>query len=254
LSTIIREYTQTAEPVGSKLLENRGNLGVSSATIRADMHDLEDLGYLTHPHTSSGRVPTHKAFRYFVDNIIQNTPRIDINEAELIQEELEKNFNNPSDINKALAKVLSGLSGNMIMTGIIGKNEFHKTGISALMSLPEFREIDRIFNITSFFDEFDEIFEKMAGEIFGSENIIPTIRVGTGDIGKDIKILIGKENPLEEMSGETVIISRYLLPQNYIGSLTLVGPMRMDYERNLGLVKFATKYLNLTANRPLLLE
>ncbi|MBC3797397.1 heat-inducible transcriptional repressor HrcA [Acetobacterium tundrae] len=71
LEVIIRDYINTAEPVGSRTLSKRCNLGISPATIRNEMADLEDLGYLVQPHTSSGRIPTQKAYRYYVDEIME---------------------------------------------------------------------------------------------------------------------------------------------------------------------------------------
>lgn len=71
LEVIIRDYINTAEPVGSRTLSKRYDLGISPATIRNEMADLEDLGYLTQPHTSSGRIPTQKAYRFYVDEIME---------------------------------------------------------------------------------------------------------------------------------------------------------------------------------------
>lgn len=71
MEVIIRDYINTAEPVGSRTLSKRCNLGVSPATIRNEMADLEEMGYLIQPHTSSGRIPTQRAYRYYVDEIME---------------------------------------------------------------------------------------------------------------------------------------------------------------------------------------
>lgn len=71
LEVIIRDYINTAEPVGSRTLSKRCNLGISPATIRNEMADLEELGFLVQPHTSSGRIPTQQAYRYYVDEIME---------------------------------------------------------------------------------------------------------------------------------------------------------------------------------------
>ena len=71
LQAIIDEYSASAEPVGSKSLVEKHNLGVSSATLRNEMADLEEMGYLTHPHTSSGRIPTHLGYRFYVDELMK---------------------------------------------------------------------------------------------------------------------------------------------------------------------------------------
>ena len=71
LEAVVRTYVETAEPAGSRTLARRYDFGVSAATIRNTMADLEDEGYLTHPHTSAGRVPTDMAYRFFVDRVVQ---------------------------------------------------------------------------------------------------------------------------------------------------------------------------------------
>lgn len=72
LSSIIREYIATAVPVSSKLIVEHGELGISAATIRNEMSSLEEKGYLTHPHTSAGRVPTEEGYRYFVQRLMED--------------------------------------------------------------------------------------------------------------------------------------------------------------------------------------
>src|SRR5215813_4482090 len=69
LVAVIAEYVRTAEPVGSRAVARRHIRGLSPATIRNVMADLEEMGYLTHPHTSAGRVPTDKAYRFYVDQL-----------------------------------------------------------------------------------------------------------------------------------------------------------------------------------------
>lgn len=71
LEAVVRTYVDTAEPAGSRTLTRRFNFGVSPATIRNTMADLEEDGYLTHPHTSAGRVPTDLAYRFFVDRMVR---------------------------------------------------------------------------------------------------------------------------------------------------------------------------------------
>ena len=71
LATLVREYIETAEPIGSVVIARRGGLGLSSATVRAILSDLEDQGYLRQPHTSAGRVPTDLGYRFYVDILLQ---------------------------------------------------------------------------------------------------------------------------------------------------------------------------------------
>jgi heat-inducible transcriptional repressor len=71
LAYVVQEYVETAQPVGSETLVRKRGLRVSSATIRNELAELEEMGYLTHPHTSAGRVPTEKGYRYFVESLME---------------------------------------------------------------------------------------------------------------------------------------------------------------------------------------
>src|ERR1043165_5900694 len=88
LSLIIRSYTQTPEPVSSKFLVENSSLNVSSATIRNEMAALEDLGYISAPHTSAGRIPTENGYRYFVKRLI-NVSDLSTNEQTRIAEKFQ---------------------------------------------------------------------------------------------------------------------------------------------------------------------
>lgn len=244
LSCLVKEYIQTAEPIGSKMLENSGDFNVSSATIRSEMHDLEDMGYLVQPHTSAGRIPTTKAYRHFVDNLAKGDIKITREAVEKIINRLDNAWESPDKANRALAKLLSDLSGAVAITNITGREDFYKTGISGLMELPEFREFNQMFRLTNLFDEFEDLFNTISQDFFGPNagNISWPFEASRNN--NDIKIIIGEENPIREMGNETIMLGKYRLPQNYVGSLTLIGPTRMDYSKNIGLIKFATGYMN----------
>src|SRR5687768_15539544 len=73
LKLVIQEFVETATPVASETLVRKYNLGISSATVRNELAALEELGYLTHLHTSAGRVPTDAGYRFFVENLMERT-------------------------------------------------------------------------------------------------------------------------------------------------------------------------------------
>src|SRR5882672_11089773 len=83
LEAIVQNYVETAEPVGSRVLAKRFGLGVSPATIRNAMSDLEEKGYLFHPHTSAGRVPTDRAYRIYVDAMMGPLPVTKLEKAKI---------------------------------------------------------------------------------------------------------------------------------------------------------------------------
>jgi heat-inducible transcriptional repressor len=88
LEAVVRSYVSTAEPAGSRTVSRISHLGVSAATIRNTMSDLEEKGYLFHPHTSAGRIPTDLAYRFFVDRLME-PPSITPDERESLERELD---------------------------------------------------------------------------------------------------------------------------------------------------------------------
>ncbi len=88
LGLVVREYIATAQPVGSRAIEGLG-LGVSSATIRSEMGLLEELGYLTHPHTSAGRMPTERGYRYFVERLMRES-QLPVEEQRMIRHQFHQ--------------------------------------------------------------------------------------------------------------------------------------------------------------------
>ncbi len=109
LFAIVHDYIQTAEPVGSRTIARRYELGVSPATIRNEMSDLEDMGYLAQPHTSAGRIPSDKGYRLYVDSI-RNIPALTAAEVELIKRHLGSKLRGQEFILEAAARLLSSLT------------------------------------------------------------------------------------------------------------------------------------------------
>lgn len=246
LTSIIKEYIQTAEPVSSRLLEKTGFFGLCSATIRAEMNELEGLGYLAQLFTSSGRMPTDRAYRFFVDNLMgEEDIELAADCKRKIKRALYETGKDPREINKTVALLLSELSDNLVITGIPEQADFFKIGLSSLFEFPEFREFEKAFRLTSFFDEFEDMFDRLEREFWG-DPASPAGRSApiTKDNEENIKIFIGRENPVRSIRDETVMLAKYDLPHNFRGSLTLVGPTRMDYGKNIGLIRYTTGELN----------
>ncbi|MDO4745177.1 MAG: heat-inducible transcriptional repressor HrcA [Bacillota bacterium] len=109
LQAIIADFIRTAEPVGSRTLSKNYDLGISPATIRNEMSDLEELGYLTHPHTSSGRVPSEKAYRLYV-NQMMNKHELTIEQKSSIAAQLHENVNELEKMVQQAAHVLSEIT------------------------------------------------------------------------------------------------------------------------------------------------
>ena len=109
LQAIVEEYVNTAEPVSSTSLTNRNELNYSSATIRNEMADLEKAGYLEKTHTSSGRIPSEKGYRYYVDELLQDD-NISLEEIKYISDKLESKVNEIEDLTKITTTTISEIT------------------------------------------------------------------------------------------------------------------------------------------------
>lgn len=114
LQAIINDYVKYAEPVASRTIARKYNLGISPATIRNEMYDLEELGLLEQPHSSSGRIPSAKGYRYYVDYILQKE-NLSIEDVALLNSLWETHPNDFTDIIQNTAKIISRISHNMSM-------------------------------------------------------------------------------------------------------------------------------------------
>lgn len=126
LQAIIDDYISTAEPIGSRTIARKYDLGVSPATIRNEMADLEFLGYIEHLHTSSGRIPSYKGYRLYVDDLLTPT-RLSSNEMELIGQWYDTKVESLDEVFRETAKIISHLTNNisMVITPQLAESVFH---------------------------------------------------------------------------------------------------------------------------------
>jgi len=221
LKLIVDEYIRTAEPVGSKFVAGLGELDVSPATVRNEMALLERDGYLRAPHTSAGRVPTEKAYLHYLQAFVK--PGSEPSDANRLRSAVAEAPDEGSAM-RTLAKTLVDLSGEMAVVAF-GPQSSYYTGVSNLFAKPDFGDLEVVRSLSTMLDRFDDVM----GSMFDAVKSEP-------------QVLIGRENPFgEDMSA---VVVKYAMPSGHVGILGLVGPMRMDYGRNLGLVTDAIDLLN----------
>ncbi len=229
LAELIKEYVKGAEPVSSNFLVAQCGFDCSPATIRAEMLNLVQEGYLTQPHTSAGRIPTDKAYRYFVDHLLKDREeKLPDKDKKIIDRTIKNTPKNPHAMSANIAKTMADLTDNFAISGIQDTGEFYRMGFSNIFELPEFEREEEVFGLGSIFDQFESYFE----DIF---NHWPQ---------EEVAVYIGRENPGQDINKETVLIVRYPLPKGYEGVSALIGPMRMAYDRNMALLKYVAKKMN----------
>jgi len=226
LNRIVQEYISSAHPVGSQLLEKKYDFGISPAAIRIEMQKLTQGGFLYQPHTSAGRVPTDKGYRFFVDNLIESNFIQGEKDKNFFEgfEEIEKVIEDSFKFTQLLTKNLASASSNLALSYLFDKDFLWKEGWEEILGEPEFKESDCISNFAKLLKCFEE-------------NIINL------EINSGIKIYIGKENPFSKARDFSTIISRCYFPENQEGILAILGPKRMAYQKNIGLINSSIRLL-----------
>jgi heat-inducible transcriptional repressor len=329
LRAVIEEYVSTAQPVGSQALVDRYGLGVSSATVRNILAELEMAGLLTHPHTSAGRVPTDAGYRYFVESMVDAVPlpaveqlmiRHQFGQVEFASEHWFRlaattlagltraaGIATPAKphaahirrvdlvaVNERMASLILVLREGAIkqaavtldesegvdqatlnhVAGLLNEHLLDRTASSAeavlatmddadrtqrlarrvgerivrilrdydaaaveevfsdgllnVMEAPEFAQSDKLRQVFSALEN-----RAYLGELVGSV-------AGSGRI----RIVIGAENPREEMHDVSLILAPYGRPGRAIGVVGVLGPTRMSYPNAIGTVAFVSGLMN----------
>lgn len=221
LSAIIKEFIETAEPVGSQTIVVGYKFEVSPATIRNDMAELEDQGFLFQPHTSAGRIPTDLGYRLYVDELADYTDA---------QREAEKVFNAvlaQQRANKAREKIYDAVSllaqatGNASFATLPDNRRTFYLGFSNVLKQPEFSR-----------DPFQA--SQVMEVLEDTDHFVNTL--SSLELDDDARIFIGKENILPQIQSCAVIVCRYSL-DGFNGFLGLLGPTRMAYPFNHVMLK-----------------
>ncbi|MDO5715416.1 MAG: heat-inducible transcriptional repressor HrcA [Tissierellia bacterium] len=315
LNAIINSYIDLPIPVGSRTLSKEFDFGVSSATIRNEMADLEDLGYLNKPHQSAGRIPSDKAYRFYVDELYSKYEGEDNGEkVSNLKETISEDIGNYTDLFQRVVHRLAeqtnctsyliapkkpdttikllkliALDDSSILLLIIGNKgivEKHILNIRTHISEPDLAVIEKRLNdeISGMdFGKIEELKITLTGRMVEFGNFISSIikkaskfnnKVSAIEVyydgltnilnfeeykdlekarefmtfiedkdllldilrqkqpTKDLEVIIGDENDYDLMKGNSIIRSTYRSKNNLVGSLGIIGPVRMDY-RNL---------------------
>lgn len=220
LKTIIEEYMESADPVGSQKIEKKYELGISPATIRNEMVRLTKEGYLKQPHTSAGRVPTKKAFKFYVDQLMEEKKLSVAEEVAAKEKVWDARFDFDQlmkETTRALAEQTHALAVAATKTG-----DVYHSGYSHLLEMPEFYDIDVTKTILSLLDETRallNLFEKSFGE-------------------GPIHLLLGEELGYEFLEPCGMVFTHFKAGPKRSGSLGVIGPSRLYYPRIIPIVRY----------------
>lgn len=326
LRSVVIDYIQTAEPVGSRTIARRYHLGFSPATIRNEMADLEDYGYLEQPHTSAGRIPSDKGYRFFVDELMDRA-ELTREEAESVRNRIASRQYEAEEVIRESSRILRSFTrypsvavapparrlsyrylklvpldaDNLLLVLVTGpgfvqsrlirlenmpaadvllrlsadltaaiKNQtagelsretmnqirqlvvdpqlldeilllmeqpasndmsgfFLVEGATAILEQPEFRDLERARAYLALFEGGNTIMKAL-------EKLSPRT--------DDVVVLIGRENPPGPLQDLSIVAAGYESAGEVVGTLGVIGPKRMDYQRAMALVGCVAKFLS----------
>lgn len=224
LRKTIEYYLETAEPVSSEALLDNYKLDVSSATIRSVLKDLEERGYLTHTHTSSGRIPTDLGYRFYIDDLMR---KMDLSKDE--KTTLKKFFNSYLQMKRSILENATRIISNFThYVGIVNDENQHRifySGWSHLLEQPEFKNIDTIHSIFKALEE-DRLLDLMNRQM-----------------EEPVEVFIGEECDCPEMSDCALIIANCSPKKRKLGKLAVLGPKRMAYSRVMPMVDYLSELI-----------
>jgi len=220
LAAIIEQHAEIAAPVGSVMLAKLFN--VSSATIRSEMAKLEEMGFITQPHTSAGRIPTDTGYRFYVNMLTEANeakllPGID-RSARTIEARVNNHLDHADRAIRSAVDSLVDLTHNLGLATI--GDELYMSGIGNLFSQPEFAQTNHAQAVARLLD-----------------NIEPWLREAAPN--EPLNVFIGAENPIGKSTGVSLIISSFRSPYSDRSYIGVLGSTRQSYAKVMRLVRHA---------------
>lgn len=219
LKAIIEEYIETAVPVGSAEIAKRHFAELSPATIRNEMAALEDAGLIGQPHVSAGRVPTASGYNSYIQFFVADAEVWQKDKKNLDEVELSSERQAVKELAKKIADICEGT----VMVAF-SSNDIYYTGISNLFRQPEFALSGWAYSMSEVIDSFERVLSKV---YFQAES--------------EPQILVGANNPFGDLAASIIVKCKFNSDDLVLG---ILGPMRMNYRRNLGLVRAVKELIN----------
>jgi len=223
LQAIVEQYAEVASPVGSSLLAKL--FDVSSATIRSEMAALEREGFIKQPHTSAGRTPTDKGYRFYVNQLSETQELPEEHRAQRALSARVQHGGLPEQTIRNTVDTLVELTHNLGIATI--GPQLYMSGLSNLFGQPEFMLPGQVQEIARLLDNLEPWLQEAAPN-------------------EPLSVYIGRENPIGRSAGASLIISRFRSPFSDASYIGVLGPTRQSYREVMSLVGRAGKALEET--------
>jgi transcriptional regulator of heat shock response len=215
LCAVVKYYIRQGEPVASRVLVNNFNIGVSPATVRADMAMLEEEGYLLQPHTSAGRIPSDLGYRFYVDQLLTTQKQSTWHHRQLLLEAGDL-LGNVNDVLQKMSKQVADLLTCMTVITSPTVEDVYYSGVINLLGQPEFNDVNKIRNILALVEEKKHLIEVLNEQIRVKEAYM---------------LRIGSEINAPELEDCSLLVSRYYYHDEPAGMVSLITVKRAEYEQ-----------------------
>lgn len=225
LKTIIEEYIETAEPVGSETLDKKYALGISPATIRNEMVKLTKLGYLKQLHASAGRIPTPEGFKYYINSLMEEKKLSVVDEVAAKEAIWDYRF----EFDRLMREVTHELAArtNSLAVAATDSGDLYSAGYSHILEMPEFFDIDVTRGVLSLIDQANQL-QAVFSRAFGEDQI---------------HILVGEEMK-EEFLRPCSIVFAHFDGGKKSGAIGIIGPCRQHYSQVIPTVRYFSNLIN----------
>ena len=220
LQAIVEAYIETAQAVSSQAISLRLRSQISAATVRNVMTELDGLGFIWQPHTSAGRIPTDRGYRYYIDSLLEldelRQQEKEIEEKEIVESRRLGRAEAFDEFLTEILRILSNFTGYTAMAfSSSGKDKLYFERTSYLLEQPEFQAP-----------------QKMQAILRTFERQQPLLAIMKEDLDPDgVKIHIGCENPCRDIQECSLVISNFKAKNRNMGALGIIGPRRMAYAK-----------------------
>jgi heat-inducible transcriptional repressor len=223
LEAVIDEYVPSAVPIGSVTLTEKYDWELSPASVRAVLASLEDKGYLAQPHTSAGRVPTDKAYRWFVNETRQRqNQEPSAREQSLLRKRMESHRSSYERRVHALSETLAEMTAQAALARV--ENETRLFGLANILRQPEYQLPSSALYLAEVIDRLDSLAREISD------------KPGT-------RVYIGREVPFGRSADYSLVVSSFHSPQGDRITLGVLGPTRIAYPKVIELVDYTTQLL-----------
>mgnify|MGYP001581264605 FL=1 len=225
VKAIVEEYTDTGEAVGSHTLDTKYRLGVSPATLRNEMAELENKGFLSKPHTSAGRIPTSTAIRFYVNELMKERD-LSVAEEVAIKQRVWDHRSDSRNLLKEATHVLAERTKTLSIAAIDNGDVYH-AGYSNLLSTSEFYDIDLFREVLAILDEQSRLFDLFHRAVSD----------------EPIHLLVGDEMGYTRLQPVSCLFADIQIGQHR-GSFGIIASNRQHYEQSIPMVRYIANLIN----------